>query len=163
MAGWARRVESARMDGTITLTQQRADHLDAVALIRELDEHLDALYPVKSRHGFGVAKRVAENVAFFVLRVDGEPAACAGVKLFGTAFGEVKRMHTRPAFRGRRLGERLLEALASHARMQGARMLRLETGIHQRSAIQMYERWGFRPIPPFREDPLRVRYEKALG
>jgi putative acetyltransferase len=44
-------------------------------------------------------------------------------------------------------------------------MLRLETGIHQRAAIALYERVGFKRIPPFepyREDPLSRCYEKRL-
>jgi putative acetyltransferase len=41
--------------------------------------------------------------------------------------------------------------------------LRLETGIHQREAIALYERRGFHRIPPFgpyTDDPLTLCYEK---
>jgi len=44
-------------------------------------------------------------------------------------------------------------------------LLRLETGIHQPAALGLYERSGFRLIPPFgeyREDPLSRFYEKRL-
>jgi len=43
--------------------------------------------------------------------------------------------------------------------------LRLETGIHQHAAIGLYEREGFRPIPPFgeyKDDPLSRFYEKQI-
>ena len=43
--------------------------------------------------------------------------------------------------------------------------MRLETGIHQRAAIELYERAGFRRIPPFgdyQEDPLSRCYEKRF-
>lgn len=39
-------------------------------------------------------------VAFFITRYEGEPAGCGGLKLFGTGYGEVKRMYVRPAYRG---------------------------------------------------------------
>ncbi len=81
-------------------------------------------------------------------------------------YGEIKRMYVPPAFRGSGFGRLLLEHLADHARSQGIRLLRLETGIHQREAIGLYERAGFRRIPPFgpyTNDPLSLCYEKQLG
>ena len=51
----------------------------------------------------------------------------------------------------------LLDHLADYAKTNGVAILRLETGIHQHAAIGLYERAGFRRIPPFgeyRDDPL---------
>jgi ribosomal protein S18 acetylase RimI-like enzyme len=148
------------------ITPERPDSADAVALIGELESHLASLYPVESRHGFSVEKLLREAVAFFLLRDAGAPAACGGVKLFGTEYGEIKRMYVRPQFRGRGFGKRMLDHLADHARRHGISLLRLETGIHQREAIGLYESLGFRrapPFPPYREDPLSRCYEKTLG
>src|SRR5947209_7324984 len=47
---------------------ERPDSADAIALITELEAHLEPLYPVKSRHGYSVEKLIAQGVAFFVLR-----------------------------------------------------------------------------------------------
>jgi ribosomal protein S18 acetylase RimI-like enzyme len=93
-------------------------------------------------------------------------AGCGGVQLFGTEYGELKRMYVRPEFRGRGLGKLMLEHLADHARRNGARLLRLETGIHQKEAIGLYESFGFKRVPPFgeyKEDPLSIFYEKRIG
>jgi ribosomal protein S18 acetylase RimI-like enzyme len=101
-----------------------------------------------------------------VLRVDGAPAGCGGIKLFGLEYGELKRMYVRPDFRGRQYGELLVDRLAEHARANGVTLLRLETGIHQQAAIRLYERLGFRRIPPFApytDDPLSRCYEKSLA
>lgn len=150
---------------SLTLVPERPDTSDAVLLIGELQEHLESFYPPESRHGFSVQKLIEQQVAFFVLRVDGAPAGCGGIKLFSDAapaFGELKRMYVRPAFRGRGLGARLIERLAAHARAHGIGLLRLETGIHQQNAIRLYERIGFHriaPFPPYREDPLSRCYE----
>ena len=71
------------------IVAERPDTVDAITLIRELDGYLEPLYPQESRHGFSVEQLLREAVAFFVLRHDGIPAGCGGVKLFGTAYGEI--------------------------------------------------------------------------
>jgi GNAT superfamily N-acetyltransferase len=150
---------------SVIITREHPDTADAVALIAELEAHLDPLYPPESQHGYSVEKLIAEGVAFFLIRVDEAPAGCGGIQLFGAEYGEIKRMYVRPAFRGQGLGKRLLEQLADHAREHGVGRLRLETGIHQHEAIGLYERMGFEPIPPFgayRDDPLSRFYEKRL-
>ncbi len=144
---------------------ERPDSADAIALITELEAHLAPLYPTESRHGYSVEKLIAQAVAFFVLRDNGTPAGCGGVQLFGTAYGELKRMYVRPQFRGRGFGELLLNHLADYARAHGVGLLRLETGIHQAAAIRLYERSGFQRIPPFGayvDDPLSLFYEKRI-
>ena len=148
------------------IVAERPDTPDAITLITELEAHLAPLYPTESRHGFSVEKLLQEDVAFFVMRHDGIPAGCGGVKLFGTEYGEVKRMYVRPQFRGLGLAKLMLTYLQEYAREQDVRLLRLETGIHQREAIGLYERMGFRRIPPFgeyHEDPLSRFYEKHIS
>jgi putative acetyltransferase len=150
---------------SIEITAERPDSADAVALIMELEDHLATLYPVESRHGFSVEKLLAQNVAFFVLRDDGVPAGCGGIKLFGAEYGELKRMFVRPQYRGRKFGEMLVDHLAQYALDNGVTLLRLETGIHQTAAIRLYERLGFQRIRPFgdyRADPLSLCYEKRM-
>jgi putative acetyltransferase len=148
------------------ITRESPDTADAIALINELEAHLASLYPAESRHGFSVEKLLAEDVPFFLLRYDGIPAGCGGVKLFGTAYGEIKRMYVRPQFRGMGFGRLMLNHLADYALANGVKLLRLETGIYQREAIALYERMGFERIPPFgayKEDPLSLCYEKQLN
>ena len=150
---------------TISIAAERPDSVDAIALIAELEAYLVPLYPAESRHGFSVEKLLRDKVAFFVIRQDRAAAGCSGVKLFGSQYGEVKRMYVRPQFRGIGLAKAMLEHLADYSREQGVGLLRLETGIHQVEAIGLYERMGFRSIPPFgeyREDPLSRFYEKEI-
>lgn len=131
------------------ITRERPDTHDAVSLIMELETHLAALYPVESRHGFSVERLIAEDVAFFLIRTNGTPAGCGGIKLVGSEYGEIKRMYVRPQFRGSGLAKLMLDHLAAHAQAHDINLLRLETGIHQREAIGLYERSGFYRIPPF--------------
>jgi putative acetyltransferase len=150
----------------IAITEERPDTPDAQALIEELEAHLATLYPRESRHGFSVEKLLRERVAFFVSRDDGQAAGCGGVMIVGSEYAEIKRMYVRPAFRGRALGRLMLEHLVAHARAQGLGVVRLETGIHQREAIALYESGGFRrtgPFGPYTDDPLSRCYEKAIA
>jgi ribosomal protein S18 acetylase RimI-like enzyme len=152
------------MNPRVVIAAERPDTPDASALIEELEAHLASFYPMESRHGLSVERLLREGVAFFVTRCDGVAAGCGGVQIFGDEYGELKRMYVRPAFRGRRLGQLMLDHLIEHARRH-VPLLRLETGIHQHEAIALYERNGFRRIPPFgpyREDPLSLCYEKPL-
>lgn len=150
----------------IEINAERPDSTDALELLRELDEALWLHpYPPQSRHAFSVDKLLREQVAFYVARLDGEPAACGGVKVFAGDYAEVKRMFVRPIYRGQGLGKAILNQLAAHTRSHDIEVLRLETGIYQVEAIGLYERWGFQRRPPFGEyqvDPLSVYFEKAL-
>ena len=151
----------------ITIVEERPDSTDAVQLITELDEYLNRLpYPQETRHAFSIDQLVREGVAFFVVRYDGKPAGCGGVKLFGNEYGEVKRMYVRPVFRGFGLGKAILNHLAGYARAHKLNVLRLETGIYQTEAIGLYESFGFHRRPPFgeyKEDPLTVYFEKTIA
>ena len=113
---------------------------------------------------------IRQGVAFFVLRHDDEPAGCGGIQIFTPerepAYGELKRMYVRPHFRGRGFGWLMIDHLADYALQRGVKVLRLETGIYQKEAIRLYERYGFARIPPFGDywdDPVSLCYEKRIG
>ncbi len=148
------------------ISRERPDTAEAIALIDELEEHLNSFgYPDESQHGYDVAELVAHGVAFFVLREAGQPVGCGGVQLFGTEYGELKRMYVRPGHRGKGYAKRLLDRLAAHAREHGVSLLRLETGVYQYEAIGLYERWGFARCGPFGEyveDPNSIYMERRL-
>ena len=144
---------------------ERPDSPDAAQLITELEAVLAPLYPQASRHGYSIDKLLRQGVAFFVTRVDGAPAGCGGVQVFGADYAEVKRMFVRPPYRGQGLGRLMLAHLADYSRAQAVGVLRLETGIHQIEAIHLYERFGFRRVGPFgayRPDPNSVFFEMPL-
>jgi putative acetyltransferase len=151
----------------IEITEIPPDAPEAVELIGELDAHLMAHpYPPQSRHAYSVEKLLREQVVFFLTRHEGRLAGCGGIKMFGTDYGEVKRMFVRPEFRGLGLGKAMLAHLAEYALSNGAALLRLETGIYEVEAIGLYERFGFERRAPFGEyveDPLSVYFEKNIA
>lgn len=148
----------------LTIDEERADTDVARALVEDLEAELASVYPDESRHGYAVDKLVARGVKFFVVRLDAEPVGCGGVEISGE-HAELKRMFVRPSHRGRGISRALIERLEEVARKAGARVLRLETGVHQSEALGLYERSGFRkiaPFPPYFDDPLSVCMEKVL-
>lgn len=54
---------------SVTITRKHPGSVDAVALITELEAHLEPLYPAKRCHGYSVEKLIARGVASFVERV----------------------------------------------------------------------------------------------
>ena len=147
------------------ISAERPDTPDARLLIDELEAHLEPFYPKASRHGYSVEKLIQQGVVFFVTRQDGVPAGCGGVQFYGSDYAEIKRMFVRPQFRGLGLARLMLRHLEGYALQQGIHVLRLETGIHQKDAIRLYEKSGFQNIPPFGEyveDPLSRFFEKQI-
>jgi GNAT superfamily N-acetyltransferase len=136
------------------LLVERATVSDAAAarLIEELNADIMATH-AEGDHFWGLT---VEDVApgrgaFFVLRLDGEPAGCGAVRKLGEDEAELKRMYVRPAFRGRKLGAVLVDALEAEARSLGVSRLLLETALYLEAAVRVYERAGFTPIPQFGE------------
>jgi len=67
--------------------------------------------------------------------------------------------------RGKGIAQAIMKELESYLVKQAATYARLETGIHQKEAIQLYEKLGYYRIVPFgeyTEDPLSVFLEKKL-
>jgi putative acetyltransferase len=117
-------------------------------LIGELNEVLDAAYEPHQRHGLALEQLFEPHMRFFLARSDGVAVGCGGVAL-ASDYAEVKRMYTRTSARGRGVAKALLRRIEDAARAAGAPVLRVETGSHQREAIGLYERPGFRLCCPF--------------
>ena len=156
----------------VTIRREHPATEAASQLIAELDAYLSPLYPQESQHGYSIEKLVRQEVEFFVLYDNGEPAACGGVQFFDSdvepdgAYAELKRMYVRDEFRGRGYGKRLLEHLEKLALGRGVTIMRLETGTRQPEALGLYEKCGYYRIPPFGnywDDPVSLCYEKRLG
>lgn len=84
-----------------------------------------------------------------------EVAGCIALHQFGsTDTCEMKRLYVRPEFRGHYIGRALINAVIAAAREIGYSRMLLDTvaGVHDK-AIELYRSYGFREIPPYRENP----------
>jgi ribosomal protein S18 acetylase RimI-like enzyme len=91
----------------------------------------------------------------YVAEADGGLVGCIALRpLPETGVGEVKRLYVRPAARGAKLGEALVQRLLSDARALGYRELRLDTLASMRDARNLYERLGFVQRSPYYHNPV---------
>jgi len=86
-------------------------------------------------------------------RTEGLPVGCAALRRFDETRGEMKRMYVRPQFRGRGIGEALVQKLAEEALAIGYAELIADTiPESMATALAMYERLGFERIPPYSDE-----------
>ena len=90
---------------------------------------------------------------------------CVALRPMGQGICEMKRLFVRPGFRGRALGRGLAEAAIAEAVGKKYRTMRLDTVPVMTEAIALYRSLGFRPIAPYRANPIpgALFFEKDLG
>lgn len=144
------------MEPAFTITEERPDQPEVVALLAALDRYLGSLYAPEANHILSVDELLAPDISFFVAREQGEAVGTAACRrragepaTGGHAYGEVKRMYVDPSRRGRRLGARLLDAMEDKLRRDGYRLALLETGRDQTEAVKRYGRAGYALRGPF--------------
>jgi putative acetyltransferase len=148
----------------LTVSVERAERENVRALLLAVMSWSADMYPPESRHGLDVAAYERPEVTLFVAREAGVAIGCGAFQLHGDGSAEVKSMYVDPAARGRSIGRAILAAIENALRGR-VTTLRLETGIKQDAAIQLYESAGFHRRGPFgshRDDPLSVFMEKPL-
>lgn len=136
-------------------------------LIRQLDDYQSKMYPPESNH-LDSPQELERSGAYLVgAYVDADAVGIGAVKCFGDGeYGEIKRVYVEPDRRGCGISKMIMKVLEDHAAERGCRSLMLETGIHQKEAIGLYQALGYRyrgafgDYPP--DDPLSVFMEKTL-
>lgn len=150
----------------VTIGIESPDQPEVIALIAELDEYQDSLYPPESRHALDLASLKQTNVLFAVARDGaGQAVGCAALVL-GPEFGEIKRLYVNPRGRGQGVARKLLALIESRAIGFDCKLLKLETGPYQAEALALYASAGYERRGPFADytnDPLSVFMQKKLA
>ncbi len=92
------------------------------------------------------------------------PGGCVALRPLDPEICEMKRLYVRPANAGHGLGRALAEAAVLGARERGYRAIRLDTLESMTAANALYNKLGFRIIPPYCPNPLAgaLYYELRL-
>ena len=101
--------------------------------------------------------------AFFVGRINGQPAGCGGLRTLAPGVGELMRMWVDGAQRGLGIGKGLLSALEDEAAAIGHTHVRLYTNRSLDEAKAMYRAAGYVEIDRYNDDPYAHHwFEKHL-
>lgn len=132
------------------------------ALIREYQSHLGVDL---SFQGFDAEMRnlpgdyAPPRGRLLLATHDGEPVGCVALRDAGASRSEMKRLFVRPGTRGLGVGNALVSQVIDDARTIGYAEIVLDTLPSMADAQRMYERFGFRDIAPYRENPIQgTRY-----
>lgn len=86
--------------------------------------------------------------------VDSQPAGCIALRKLDDERCEMKRLYVRDCFRGLRIGSLLLERIVDDARNIGYKAMLLDTLPFLKSALHLYEKFGFRKIGCYNDSPI---------
>ncbi|MCI0538932.1 MAG: GNAT family N-acetyltransferase [Verrucomicrobiales bacterium] len=134
----------------LSLTIEADDPVGETArkLIHDLCEEMSGRYGTPPSP-FSPSEASAPRSVFLMARMGGDPVGCGALRQFDEGAAEIKRMYVAPAGRRRGIARKILAELERLAREFGYGSIRLETGIRQPEAQQLYESMGFRRIPAF--------------
>ena len=94
------------------------------------------------------------NGCLLLAQWKGQTAGCVGLRKFSPGICEMKRLYTKPHFRGLGIGRALCEEVIARARQCGYQRMRLDTLPSMEMAKGLYGSLGFREIKPYRFNPV---------
>lgn len=83
-----------------------------------------------------------------------QAAGCAGLRKIEESVCELKRLYVRPLYRGQGIGRLLTVQAVNDACKIGYTRMRLDTLPSMGRAQDLYRDLGFKPIPPYTENPV---------
>lgn len=87
---------------------------------------------------------------------EGEAAGCIALRKLDDGCCEMKRLYVRPAFRGYKIGDALVDRVIQDAKAIGYRHMLLDTLPFLEGAIHMYRKRGFYEIPCYNDSPVET-------
>lgn len=116
------------------------DYLD----IQHYDEEINHL---EEKYGFPFGR-------LYLAYCNGKAAGCIGLKKLDKQNCEMKRLYVRPQFRGKKLGEQLVQKIIIDANEIGYSHMLLDTLPFLEKAVCMYKKFGFYAIDCYNDSPM---------
>ena len=148
----------------IQIFQYKESHLEDIRVI--LNEYLSFIAKELTRPPWDFNLDVENEVNFtmnnldkfaepdgrlLLVEVDSEIAGTISLRKIRNDSGEIKRMFVRPKFRGKKLGNLMIEEVIEVAKENGYSKLYLDTAQYMSSAVTLYKKFGFEETEPYPE------------
>src|SRR5438270_3848452 len=140
----------------VTIAPQAAASADAQYCLgeyyRELQERFDGGFDPELSLVPSLDEFAPPRGTFLLVRLNGEPVGCGGLKPISREAAYLKRMWIAPGARGLGLARGLLCSLEDNARAMGYSVVRLETNKALVEAQQLYRSAGYAEVAPFNDE-----------
>jgi len=143
-----------QFNDAINLFQEYANSLNISLAFQNFDEELNI---INSMYG--------SPTGCLLLVYDNElPIACAAYRKIGEDVCELKRMYIKPDYRRNGVGQEIMNILCMRAKLNGYKLMRLDTLDTMIPAIKLYSNKGFYTIDAYYHNPNEgvVYMEKSL-
>ena len=143
-----------QFNDAISLFQEYANSLNISLAFQHFDEELNI---INSMYG--------SPTGCLLLVYDNElPVACAAYRKIGEDICELKRMYIKPDYRRKGIGQEIMNILCTRSKLNGYRLMRLDTLDTMTPAIKLYSNNGFYTIEAYYHNPNEgvVYMEKSL-
>ena len=115
----------------------------------EIQNYDDELEHLEKKYGLPYGR-------LYLAYYNDEVAGCIGLKKINGKKCEMKRLYVRPKFRGKQIGEKLIEKIIKDAKEIGYSFMLLDTLPFLKSAINLYKKYGFYEITSYNNSPMKT-------
>ena len=130
-------------------TRMLVSHDPSFQIYLDIQHYEDEIRDLEAKYGR------PEGLLYLALW-EGEAAGCIALRKLDEQRCEMKRLYVRPAFRGHRIGDALVDRIIQDAKAIGYRYMLLDTLPFLESAIHMYRKRGFYEIHCYNDSPVET-------
>lgn len=104
----------------------------------------------------------SDDALMFIARWEGAPAGCIALAPFETDAMEIHKFFVDPAFRGRGVGNVLMQRVFEETKKSTRTTMLVNTAAYLKSARSLYEAFGFVHCPPFHAVPAEISHTEVF-
>lgn len=130
-------------------THMLVSHDPSFQIYLDIQHYADEIRDLEAKYGRPEGR-------LYLALWEGEAAGCIALRRLDEQRCEMKRLYVRPAFRGHRIGDALVDRVIQDAKAIGYRHMLLDTLPFLESAIHMYQKRGFYEIPCYNDSPVET-------